>query len=417
MYIHRFLEKEVAPFLERREFLAILGPRQAGKTTFLKYLESVLSKQKKSVKFLTFEKKGDLNLFQQSIDDFKDLCRPYEFVIIDEFQYAEDGGQKLKYLYDTAKTKYIISGSASLELNFQVGKYMVGRIFKFALRPFSFREYLSFADRELYDLIQERLPPDIFNLDISKAFGPELNFKLEKLFENYLIFGGYPAVALAKSAAEKQKILESILENYLLKDVRTLLRLATEDELIRLTKFLAAQIGNLIQYKELSNVSGLNYKRLLKHLEILKQTYIVDFLKPFFTNRRTELTKNPKVYFIDSGLRNFTISDFRDFSSRNDSGSIVENYIFNSLLKTIRPLERFNFWRTKSGAEVDFIVSKKQSLVPIEVRYSAEPSLGKSFYSFIDKFSPKEGFILTKGISKKQKIKNCLIKFIPIYYL
>jgi len=416
MYIHRELEDKIQPFLKRKEILVIVGPRQAGKTTFLEYLKKVLEEKGKKVKFITFEKRENLALFQENLEDFKDLYSGYEIVIIDEFQYAKDGGQKLKYLYDTTKTKYIISGSSSLELTFQTGKYLVGRMFKFILLPFSFREYLSFADKELYDLLCKR------NLGLTRfkpsdAFGDVINQRLERQFERYLVYGGYPSVVLTREDKIKQKILESILDNYLLKDIRSLLQLATEDELVRLVKFLSAQIGNLVEYGELSNSSGLNYKNLLKHLEILKQTYIIDFVKPFFTNRRTELTKIPKVYFIDMGLRNYALLDFRPASLREDIGGLAENYAFTFLKKQEDIFKEMHFWRTKSKAEVDFVIKEKNEIVPIEVRYSKRPVIGKSLHSFIEKFTPKKAIVLTKGYNDRKKVGNSWVIFLPIYYL
>jgi len=414
MYIHRELENLIKPFLKRKEILAILGSRQVGKTTFLEYLASQLKKEGKSVKFITFEKRGDLELFD-NIEDFKDIHKKYQIVIIDEFQYAKQGGQKLKYLFDTTKIKYIISGSSSLDIKFQIARYMVGRMFKFMLWPFSFREYLSYVNNELYEIVNSRIL-SAFSFPIKKSFGPEINSRLEKLFEEYLIFGGYPAVVLARTQKEKEKILEGILDNYLLKDIKILLQLATESELTKLAKLLATQIGNLLNYKELSNSSGLNYKELLRHLEILKQTYIIDLIKPYFTNKRTEITKNPKVYFIDTGFKNLILSDFRKIEQRRDAGSLVENYIFMALKRKGNGFQNINFWRTKSKAEVDFVIQRENKIIPIEVKYSSEMAIGKSLYSFIEKFSPSEAFVLTKGFTRETKVKNCKVKFIPVYY-
>lgn len=419
MYIQREIQEKIKPFLKRKEVLAVLGARQTGKTTFLQHLFSQLKKGGKSVKLLTFEKRSDLALFNNDIEDFKDIYKKYDVLIIDEFQYAEKGGQKLKYLFDTTKTKYIISGSSSLELTFKIGKYMVGRMFRFFLWPFSFREYLSCVDKEMFDLLKQRVDKSIF-LESFKAknlFGAEVNSRLEKLFEKYLIFGGYPAVVLSKNQLEKRKVLESIFENYLLKDIKSLLQLATENELVSLVKFLANQMGSLIRYKELSNNANLNYKNLLKHLEILKQTYIIDLIKPYFTNQRTELTKNPKAYFIDSGFRNFILSDFRAFNQRKDVGNLVENQIFMFLKRQNNGLEKINFWRTKSKAEIDFIISRQNRVIPIEVKYSSQPNIGKSMYSFIEKFSVKQAFIFTKGYADRIKVNGCWVNFIPVWYL
>ena len=82
-----------------------------------------------------------------------------------------------------------------------------------------------------------------------------------------------------------------------------------------------------------------------------------------------------------------------------------------------KDLGKINFWRTKSKAEVDFILQKGKQIVPIEVKYSSSPALGKSFHSFIEKFSPKKGYIFTKGFFDIKKVKNTEIYFFPVYYL
>lgn len=264
IYISRELEKEVEPFLKRREILAVVGARQVGKTTLLNHLFLDLKKRRKKIALLTLEKAKDLALFE-SIEDFKDYYKEMEVLIIDEFHYAKDGGKKLKYLFDTTKTKFIIAGSSSLELTFETGKYLVGRMFKFTLDPFSFREFLLAKDKHLFKLLSNRFPNTFsLRINIQKSFGEEINLRLQKYFEEYLVFGGYPAVVLAKSREEKIKILESILENYLLKDIKALLNLKTQRELLKIAEFLAAQAGNLLNYKELSNVSGLKYKEVLE---------------------------------------------------------------------------------------------------------------------------------------------------------
>lgn len=416
MYIYRQLEKEIAPFLKRKETLSIIGPRQAGKTTFIKYLEDKLNEEKKKVKFITFEKRADLDLFQENIEDFKDLISRYQYVIIDEFQYAKNGGQKLKYLYDTTETKFIISGSSSLELTFQTGKYMVGRMLDFSLTPFSFREFLSFENKELSGLLNERIGEgSILKFNIKKGFGTEINRRLTMALEKYVVYGGYPAAVLSKGNKEKQKVLENILEKYLLRDIKSLLKLATEDELLRLSKFLASQAGNIIKYEELSNASGMSYREVIKHLNILEKTFIINLVKPFFTNKRTELTKNPKNYFVDLGLRNYLLNDFRSIADRNSAGAIMENYAYN-MLNGLDLTPNLKYWRTKSKAEVDFVIEKEQKIYPIEIKYVSKRIVGKSFYSFIDKFNPETGIILTKDYLGEEKIKNTKVKFIPLSY-
>lgn len=418
MYVKRELETKIEPFLNRKEAISIVGPRQAGKTTFIKHLKERLEKGGKRVKFVTFENRNDLVLFQDSIEDFKKIAEKYECVIIDEFQYAKGGGQKLKYLYDTLPTKFIVSGSSSLELTFQTGKYMVGRLFDFTLWPFSFREYLEAVDVELLSIVKATGISADSLLEQTKpaAVGAEMRRRLVAALEQYAVYGGYPAVVLAPSVAEKEKVLESIVEKYLLYDIKDLLRLPTAEELRLLAQLLAGQIGGLIKYEELSRSARLPYRDLVKHLAILEKTFIVNLVRPFFTNRRIELTKNPKSYFVDVGVRNFFVADFRPAKARPDLGALMENYA-ESALSRLNLAPRVKYWRTKSKAEVDFVIEREQARYPIEIKYVSDRKVGKSFYSFIEKFNPPVGVILTKDYAGQERVKNTLIKFIPLSYL
>jgi len=414
MYIKRQLEIQIEPFLAKKEAISIVGPRQAGKTTFIQNLAKRFEREGRKVKFITFERKIDLDLFNNSIEDFKKIVEQYEIVFIDEFQYGRGGGQKLKYLYDTTKIKFIISGSSSLELTFQTGKYLVGRLIEFSLMPFSFREFLSAKDSEMFLVLENISGADIFNFDLKNALGREINSRLAARLEEYLIFGGYPAAVLSAGAEEKKKVLEGIYDKYLLKDIKDLLRLATDNELDRLGKFLAGQIGNIIKYQELAGACGLNYKELKKHLNILSKTYIISLVAPFFTNKRTELVKNPKVYFNDLGLRNYSLADWRAAGSRNDLGALAENYGF-ILLKSIFS-RGVKYWRTKAKAEVDFVIEKEQTVYPVEIKYISKRLIGKSLYSFIEKFNPPTALILTKDYLGEEKINKTKVKFIPLAY-
>jgi len=412
-YISRELEAKIKPFLSRKEVLAIVGARQVGKTTFLQHLFDGLQKTRKKSAFLTFEKEKDLALFE-NIEDFKDYYDGYDVILIDEFHYAKNGGKKLKYLFDTTKTKFIVSGSSSLELTFSTGKYLVGRMVKFTLNPFSFREFLLAKDEKLAELLNLKFKDILEKFNLKMAFGEELNLRLEKYLEEYILFGGYPAVVLSKTQNEKKKVIESILENYLLRDIKALLNLKTQTELLKMATFLASQIGNLLNYRELANVSGFSYKTVLEHLAVLEQTFTLNLLKPFYRNRRTELVKTPKVFFTDTGFRNYLLSDFKPLEQRNDAGSLVENFVFSQIAR--RELKT-NFWRTKSKAEVDFVLEKNSEIIPIEVKYSKIASPGKSFFSFVEKFSPKQGYFLSRGLPNVKRIKQTEIFFAPLYYL
>src|SRR3989344_5245172 len=147
MYINRFSEKEIMQYLNKKEIIAIVGPRQSGKTTLLKHIFVNLNK----AIFLDFEDRETLELFDEDIKSFIELyVKPYDYLFIDEFQYAKEGGKNLKYIYDNYATKIIITGSSASSLSIHGLKYLVGRVFVFNLNPFSFGEYINYKEPILY---------------------------------------------------------------------------------------------------------------------------------------------------------------------------------------------------------------------------------------------------------------------------
>jgi predicted AAA+ superfamily ATPase len=398
IYIPRFLEEKITRYLEAPEIIAVLGARQVGKTTLLKHLYERVPGPKV---FLDFEDPEVLALFEEDVKAFAKLyVEGKRFVFIDEFQYSRDGGQKLKFLYDHYEAKFFISGSSSLEISLKTVSFLVGRIFIFELYPFSFEEILRTKEPKLFELFSEGIP-----------LPPSLHERCLQIFEEYCLYGGYPRVVLAKDYEEKQEVLKNILTTYLLKDIRGFFRLATESHLQKLIKALALQIGNLIRYQELAQLAELSVSSLKKHLAILEETYIIKLLKPFYTNRRLEIVKNPKVYFWDLGLRNYLARDFRPLSERPDQGALVENAIAVELFKKGQEV---NYWRSKSGAEVDFVIQDRKPL-PVEVKAGVAKSPGKSLLSFLKRYASKRAFLLHRDQPFSETREKIEISYLPWY--
>jgi hypothetical protein len=402
IYIPRTLEVKLRKFLSAPEVIVIVGARQVGKTTLMNRLYEGLPGPKA---FLDFEDPELVTLFEEDIKTFTQLyVKDKQYLFIDEFQHAKQGGKLLKYLYDHSDTKFIISGSSSLDLTVSAA-YLVGRIFVFELFPFSFAEFLSYKSPELLHILKERISR-------GTPISTSLHHQLLPYFEEFSIWGGYPRVTISHNEQEKVEVLKNIFITYLLKDIRGFFRLASESGLQKLVKALALQIGSLIQYSELSQVSGLRHATLKKYLSILEETYILKLVRPFFTNKRLEITKNPKVYFIDTGLRNYLSQDFRRWNHRTDIGYLAENVIATELMKMEIPL---NFWRTKSKGEVDFIVPARDHVIPLEVKSGAVKAVGKSFLSFVEKYQPVKGYILHSGLPQERIIKGIEVQFVPLY--
>lgn len=352
-YITRKLEDTILRFLKTPEIIAIVGPRQSGKTTLL---EMIFESLKKEAVFLTFENKKLLDLFVHNTDEFIELyIKPYRYVFLDEFQYVKKGGKILKYIVDTQKSKIFISGSSSIELTVQAVKYLTGRIFVFSLFPLDFDEYLRFKEPNLFNLYaKSKIPLSDYGLKPFPVLSENIIEQIKLHYQNYVVYGGYPRVALAGDNNEKKTVLQNIYNTYFLREVKDILGLVDDYKLTQMIKALALQIGNLIQYREISDVSELSFQTVKSYLNFLQKTFIAILVKPYFKNKRTEIVKNPKIYFFDTGLRNFIVDDFRGLADRPDAGFLLENAAAMQLTKQEIA---FKFWRTKQKSEIDFVLA------------------------------------------------------------
>ena len=359
--------------MDKKEILAVVGPRQSGKTTLLKHI----FKDLKRAVFLDFEDRQILELFDLDIKSFVDLyVKNYDYLFIDEFQYAKDGGKQLKYIYDAQKIKIVISGSSVSGLSIHSIKYLVGRVFVFTLHPFSFEEYLAHKEPELYE-----------NIYLKRKLSRPIIDRILPYFNEFCVYGGYPRVIASDNSQDKEIVLKNIYNTYFLKEIKEILNLKDDHKLSKLINALALQIGNIINYNELSDLTGFHHKELLDHLNILEKTFISIRSQPFYTNKRTELVKAPKIFFVDNGFRNVVIKDFQPIANRQDKPFLYENFIASEIIKAGLDVR---YWRTKSGAEVDFVVEKNGKALPIEVKSELKrPKITRSFASFIERYKPR----------------------------
>jgi predicted AAA+ superfamily ATPase len=420
----RDIQVDLLKWIERREAYAIKGPRQSGKTTLLRVLEDILTRKGVNTVFLNFEDPDVLEAFETNpkeyIKSFLTKKGKYCF-LMDEYHYVKDPGKKLKLLYDSFEDiKFVVTGSSSLELSGAMAKFLVGRVFFFELFPFSFHEFLVAKNLRLAKIYEEK------NEKIKK-FLLSGNAEIEKdiflkeiapFFDQYIIFGGYPAVIKAEDFETKRMILKNIYDTYISKDVVEFLKVTDAFKYRHVVRTLAVLIGKLINYSEVCSTCQAYYKELKRIISILSETYIINLIQPFYRNPITELRKVPKVYFFDLGLRNYIIDNFNPLEKRTDSGAMVENFVFLSLRHNF-PEATINYWRTIAKAEVDFVLRVKDEIIPIEVKYQSfkEPKISRSLRSFIKSYKIKKALVVTKDFWSKIKINGTTILFVPAYYL
>jgi hypothetical protein len=327
-YIPRKLEEEINKYIDGPEIIAIVGPRQCGKTTMLKHIANRLD----GSMFLSFEDQEVLEIFETDIKKFAKLyIDKYKYVFIDEFQYSKIGGKQLKFLYDLHHTKIFISGSSAIDLTINAVKYLVGRVLIMNLYPLDFIEFISYKNKKYYKYIINNQTKffDSKEIKINKSWHQELL----SLYEEYIIFGGYPRIVLETDNQKKMKKIKDIYNTYFLRDVKDFLGLTSNYKLSKLIKLLALQVGKMVDYNQLATQTGFSQASVKKYLNFLEQTFICNLITPYYTNKISEIVKNPRVYFLDTGLRNHIVGDFNSVEERSDSGFFLENAVFQQIIK------------------------------------------------------------------------------------
>ena len=387
LYNRNIISKIKKVFL-RDEFIILTGARQTGKTSVLIILKNYLERKGNQCYYFNLENTEYLKLFNEhpfNIFELIPASKTKQIIFIDEIQYLDNPTNFLKLLYDEKreKVKIIASGSSSFYLDKKFKDSLVGRKFLFEIYPLSFDEFLIFNKEE--ELLKE--------IKNNKKLSIYYQKKLDEEWKKYLVFGGYPKVALVKDENSKKIILEEIGSSYIKKDVVEA-GIKNTDKYFSLLKILANQTGELVNSQELSKTLQMANKTVEEYLYVIKKSYQAAFIKPFYGNIRKELIKMPKVYFYDFGLRNFFLNDYRAIEKRNDKGAYLENIVFKRFLNQTKSLDKIKFWRTQDKNEVDFIVEGKA----FEVKFN-QASFHASKYK---KFKQKYPKIKLKLITYKE---------------
>lgn len=354
---------------DKRKVLIVLGARQVGKTTLIK---RILLGQK--IKYLNLDVEVDKQFFLRasSLDPESAMLSfgDPDILVADEAQKLPDSGRIIKGWYDSdLKTKFVMSGSSSLNLLDQSAESLTGRNVKLYLPPLLFSEILYSK-----------------NWGISKDNKKSIEFLNKQisslLFEN-IVFGSYPE---SITTSDKQAYLIDLVSDYLLKDV-LYSGLIKQPQLIkRLLSLLAYQTGSEVSINELSKNLEVSRVTINRYLDLLEQTFVIFKLPAFGNNPRKEIVKSQKIYFWDTGIRNALINEFNLDINRTDIGSLWENWIVAEFAKRNflnGNTDKMYFWRTKIGSEVDLVIKKMDGILSAyEIKWRG----GKVSRAFMSKY-------------------------------
>lgn len=409
--IKRNLLTKLREHLLKKEISLIVGPRQAGKTTLMFILENELEQKREKTLFLSMDIEKDRQFFASQttlIDKIKlEIGLGMGYVFLDEIQRKGNAGLFLKGIYDlNLPYKFVTSGSGSVELKEKIHESLVGRKRIFELNTVSFVEFVNYKTNYQYE---DRLE-EFFTLD---------KIQTESLFFQYLNTGGYPRIILSETMREKTETINEIYRSYLEKDI-AFLGVKKIESFGDLIKIIASQIGNITNINELSVTLGISIATVKNYLWYGQKTFVLNKISPYFQNIRKEITKSPVYYFNDLGLRNFAIGIFGKAGIGGSLGFLFQNFVYLILKEKCRlGNTQIKFWRTKDGAEVDFVVDYVYQQLPIEVKYAKlkKGKVNRSLRSFIKKYQPEKALVVNLTLEKEEKIENTRVVFLPFYRL
>lgn len=360
MYYHRSLKDSWLQFSEQFPVLLLTGPRQVGKTTFLKHIcgkdRNYITLDDPATKLLANE---DPALF------LKRFQRP---ILIDEIQYAPNLLPYIKMEVDNNKQPgdFWLTGSQQFQMMQGVSESLAGRV--------AIINLLGFSTRERYkcDLAAKPFLPDEKELqDRQPNTSPT---ELKSIYKD-IWTGSYPAL-IAGPADDRNIYYSSYLQTYLQRDLKDMTQVGDESAFLRFLRACAARTGQMLNISNLANDADIAVSTAKRWLSILQASFQVFLVQPYHSNLTKRLIKAPKMYFLDTGLCSYLTewSSPETLEAGAMSGAIFETYVFTELLKSWwhkgkNPL--IYYYRDKDGKEIDFLIEQDQVIYPIEVKKSA----------------------------------------------
>jgi hypothetical protein len=355
---------------ESDRILIVVGARQVGKSTLMKQYKEHQESKNQKVYYLTLEDRQYKTLLDKDPDNLFQIIGLLKderiTVIIDEIQYLQDPTHTLKYLYDMykEKLKIIVTGSSAFYIDKKFTDSLAGRKFIYEMQSLDFGEFLDFK-----------------SFNIPKNYSIQTFKKILPLWHEYIIYGGYPAVVLAKNIDDKKQIIKELADSYTKKDILDY-DIKSQENYYRIIKLLAFQCGRLLNINSISNQLDISRTTTERYVYIMEKSFHIQTIKPYSNNGKSEITKMPKVYFHDSGLRNFFCNDFSLFENRIDKGELLENF-FLKVSRELYPDQDICFWRDDKKNEVDFIVGDTKAF---EIKSNKSNSRLESYTAFTKQY-------------------------------
>jgi predicted AAA+ superfamily ATPase len=351
--------------------IVLYGPRQVGKTTLAKDLLSQVSLNSRFVNAdeLIYREA----LASQSRHRLGELLGDAELLVIDEAQRVSDIGLNLKILIDSFPDAMILAtGSASFDLANKISEPLTGRKLTFNLHPVSYGEL-----RQTLGSLETRAQ-----------------------LERWLVWGGYPAIASTENPVLRERLLGELVGSYLYRDILDFEGIRRSEKIVDLLRLLAYQIGQEVSIAELAASISLNRQTIERYLDLLEKVFVIFRVGGFSRNLCKEVTKNPRYYFYDNGVRNSLIQNFNSLLLRNDVGQLWENYLVIERRKANQHAGHSvnsYFWRTYDQKEIDCIEERGGKLYGYEFKWQSGEIRRATGNEFLNAYPDSELMSVNQG--------------------
>jgi len=365
--------------------VAIIGPRQVGKTTLAK---AIMAGESKPTLYLDLELQSDLNKLEDA-----ELFFSYhtdKLVVVDEVQNKKELYPLLRALVDKTGEpgQFLLLGSASSELIRHSSESLAGRIAYHQLFPFDLTE----------------IPESVTQNDLWMK-------------------GGFPKSLFAPGKELSKKWMDNFVSTYLNRDLLQLGLSASPTTIRNLWSMMAYLNGQLFNATNLANSLGVTTPTVKRYIDFLEEAFLLKSLHPFSWNMKKRLVKSPKIYLTDTGILHFLtgITNFNSLAGNPIIGLSWESFVVNQLLALKQSQTKLYFYRTHQGTEVDLVFVRGLSVVATaEIKYSNSPQLSKGNYLAFDDLNAPVNYVITPSSDDyffKERIRVCSLKAFILNYL